>query len=162
MTEDEAIELFQSYQAKPKPPRRVRTMQNKLVGRYMLIFRGERSGVPFYMSPSGHRTDEWRESQTFGTAEEAREVIINLLSAAILNRPKSGRSKNQTDSPWDRDILTNARSARIYAIERELPERWVLNDAVAKVRLDDTVDFPKKSAADRRRGWTHDAFYGDW
>lgn len=161
MTEHDALKLFQAYQDKPKAPKRKRTMSQKLVGRYMLVFKHERSGTPFYMSPSGHRTDEWRESQTFTTADEAREVIINLLSAAMLHRP-NGRPRNQPNSPWDREIITNARSARIYAIERELPERWATHETVAKVRLDDTVEFPKKSAADKRRGWTPEAFYGDW
>lgn len=158
MTEHDAIELFQAYQDRPKTPKRKRTMSQTLVGRYILIFRNERSGVPFYMSPSGHKTEEWRESQTFTTAEDARDVIINLLSAALLHRP-NGRPRNYPDSPWDREIISHAKSARIYAIERELPERWALNETVAKVRLDDTVDFPKKSAADRRRGWTSEAFY---
>lgn len=160
MTEDDALELFQEYQDKPKTKRGKRTVHKKLLGRYMLVFRSERSGIPFYMTPSGHKTEEWRESETFLTADAARNVIIDLLSAAILARP--GRPRNQPCEPWDREIITNARSARIYAIERELPERWATNDTSVKVRLDETVEFPKRTAADKRRGWTPDTFYKGW
>lgn len=101
-------------------------MSGAMVGKHMVIFKD--CGVPFYMTPSGRATEEWRESRTFDTPEDAQRLILELLRAkpfsAYRNQERIGRREGD---PWDQVFLARVKSARIYVIDRVSPERWAIN-----------------------------------
>lgn len=132
MTEDEAYSLFQKFSVGTKKmdsavKTTTKTSRGSKVGQYIVVFRNH--GIPFYMTPVGYVTELWRESQTYSTVDDARNLILDLMHAKQLSsydyREVRGRRK---DDPWDRAFLIYIKTARIHLIERESPERWSINE----------------------------------
>lgn len=160
LTADGAWDLYQKYQYTTTSGSK-RAMAGTMIGKYVVIFRD--CGVPFYMTPSGRVTEEWRESRTYETAEDARDLILDLLRARPLTayRNQERRGRRPGDS-WDQAFLARANSARIYVIDRISPERWATNDNFVHLNLDETVNFPERSLAEVNRGQSAQTFYRSW
>lgn len=134
LTEDAAWELYQAHQVNPEKRNRTRNMRTtykEMVGQYLVIFHD--GNQPFYMDEFGHVTEEWRESRTFETSDDARDLVRDLLRAKPLNTyDYKEMGKPRKNDPWDRNFIAHIDSALIYLIERTTPERWAVNENLAK------------------------------
>lgn len=158
LTDAEAEDLLRRFTE--NTPRKTRA------GRCLIMFRGHDG--PFFMNEDGHKTADWQNAVTYGSAEDAHAFLVRVLACIPPGRLRSSEGcYRKAGNTFDNIFLLYRKTARIYEIQRESPQRWNVNDRDIKVLDDGTLVFPKRKRISPRaipvvNTSTSNDTYGSW